>query len=336
VKESLQRNRLICEHNVDLAKHLDSLALSTRAGILYPSDDARMLDDLTSCERPDQLVILDGTWHHAKTMMRDIPRLRTLPRYRLAPSSPGRYRIRREPNAFALSTLEAILLALQALEPELQRLDQLMTVFDQMVDRQIQYTQSNNQMDWRRNQKRRVGSPNVPRILADDLNNVVVAYGEQERGEKLRGRARRRQKPRPVFWTAQRCVSGERFQVAIKSSCLSEVDFAERLGLSREQLDNAVPLETFVSMWQSFLRPTDKVAVYHPSTAKLLRNASRDLAADYILKSIDLTDRVAGGTLDDFIAAHRLPTHPHDTSRASKRLANLVTFAEYLSNQRGG
>ncbi|TWU43126.1 DTW domain protein [Novipirellula aureliae] len=327
---------MICEHNTDLARHVESLTLSQRAGILYPSDDARLLENLSPSERPDQLIILDGTWHHAKTMMRDIPRLRRLPRFRLAPASPGRYRIRREPNAFALSTLEATLSALQALEPELERLDQLMMVFDKMVDRQIQYTQPNSQTDWRRNQKRRAGSANVPRILADDLKNVVVAYGEQERVEKLRGRARRLQKPKPVFWTAQRCVTGEVFRVAIRSNCLNEADFADRLGIGKEQLENAVSLETFISMWHSFLRPLDKVAVYHPSTAKLLRNASNDLNTDYILKSVHLADRIAGGTLDDFIAAHQLPTSPRDDSRASQRLANLVAFAEYLSNQYGG
>ncbi len=176
---ALRNCELLVDHNQRLASQFDSMPLSENAGLLFPSDTAPILTELPEVDRPDQLVILDGTWHHAKTLMRDIPRLRTLPKYQLAPSSPGRYRIRREPNEHALSTIEATVAALQALEPETNGLDQLLQVFEGMIDTQI--GQSDND-SWRRNRRRRRGGANVPRVLCGDLSNVVVAYGEQERG----------------------------------------------------------------------------------------------------------------------------------------------------------
>ena len=80
-------------------------------------------------QRPRQLVIIDGTWHHAKTIVRDMPALHYVPRYRIAPDEPSRYRIRREPSAMFLSTVEATVAALRVLEPQTRGLDQQLGAF---------------------------------------------------------------------------------------------------------------------------------------------------------------------------------------------------------------
>jgi hypothetical protein len=53
-------------------------------------------------------------------MFKAMPWARMLPAYKLASSVPDRYRIRLEPNDEPMSTVEAIVLALRALEPERQ------------------------------------------------------------------------------------------------------------------------------------------------------------------------------------------------------------------------
>ena len=59
--------------------------------------------------------------------------------YRRAPAQPGRYRIRRAPKpAVQLSTIEAIVAALQTIEPETPGLGGLIEAFDGMIDRQIE------------------------------------------------------------------------------------------------------------------------------------------------------------------------------------------------------
>jgi hypothetical protein len=106
---ALENSSLLVDHTKNLAARL---ALKPGAGLLYPGSDSALLSLLPADQRPRQLVVLDGTWHHAKTLLRDIPALHRLPRYKLAPTSPSRYRIRREPSAAYLSTVEATVAAL--------------------------------------------------------------------------------------------------------------------------------------------------------------------------------------------------------------------------------
>ena len=139
VHRALQNSTLLVDHTKDLAARI---SLRPGAGLLYPGPGAALLADLTADQRPEQLVVLDGTWHHAKTLVRDIPDLHSLPRYQLAPASPSRYRIRREPSAAFLSTVEATVAALRVLEPGTGGLDQLLQAFDHMVERQLAHPKS--------------------------------------------------------------------------------------------------------------------------------------------------------------------------------------------------
>ena len=125
-----------------------ALPIHPGAGLLYPGKQSQLLPGPTadsvapsSCvsprRQPTQLVILDGTWHHTKTFVRDIAALRALPRYRLNPLRPSRYRIREEPNRQSLSTLEATVAALDILEPQTAGTQQLLRAFDRMVESQL-------------------------------------------------------------------------------------------------------------------------------------------------------------------------------------------------------
>src|SRR3954468_16996079 len=92
IQKALRNSHLLADHTNNLAMQL---RLKPRAGLLFPGPTALLVSDLTFEQRPEQLVVLDGTWHQAKTLVRAIPALQSLPRYRLAPTVPSRYRIRR-------------------------------------------------------------------------------------------------------------------------------------------------------------------------------------------------------------------------------------------------
>lgn len=112
-------------------------AVPEGTGILYPGPQARPLETLDRHEAPRTLVVLDGTWHHAKTLYRDNAWLHALPRFSLSPRAESNYRIRREPSADCLSTIEAVVQALRILEPDTVGLDGLLAAFDAMIDAQI-------------------------------------------------------------------------------------------------------------------------------------------------------------------------------------------------------
>src|SRR6476469_5195690 len=130
VQKALCNSRLLVDHTNNLA---GQLRLNPRAGLLFPGPTALLISDLTFEQRPAQLVVLDGTWHQAKTMIREIPALHTLPRYQLAPAVPSRFRFNRQPTTTSLSTVEAAVTALRSLEPDTNGLDQLLIAFDTMV-----------------------------------------------------------------------------------------------------------------------------------------------------------------------------------------------------------
>lgn len=107
--------------------------------LLYPHPQARNLDELTCEDYPEHLIVLDGTWAQASSMYRANEWLKGLPHLVIRPQIESNYRIRRQPKEGCLSTIEALVQTLQTLEPETQGLPQLLEVFDQMVDRQLDF-----------------------------------------------------------------------------------------------------------------------------------------------------------------------------------------------------
>src|SRR5689334_12258625 len=104
--------------------------------LLYPDRGAR--DILRDPPRgPVTLVVVDGTWSQARTVVRDNPVLQALPRYAFATPEPSHYRIRREPRAEYVSTIEALMHVLGILEGEPARFRSLLEPLRAMVDAQL-------------------------------------------------------------------------------------------------------------------------------------------------------------------------------------------------------
>lgn len=116
-----------------------STPLPPRTAVLYPAPGARDLATLPRDEHPRHLIILDGTWTHARKMYATQTWLHELPQVCLTPAEPSRYRLRREPRPDYVATLEAIVAALRILEPGIDGLDALLRSFAAMIDRQATF-----------------------------------------------------------------------------------------------------------------------------------------------------------------------------------------------------
>jgi DTW domain-containing protein YfiP len=323
VRKALCNSQLLVDHTRNLAARL---RLKPGVGLLYPGPTALPISDLTSGQRPEQLVILDGTWHHAKTLLREIPALQSLPRYGLAPTAPSRYRIRREPNATALSTVEAAVAALRILEPETEGFDQLLQAFDKMVEDQLAHPGSINSQRFRNRRKRTF--KNIPLALLGDLENVVIAYGESPMGK--RG-CKRMQGP-PISWVAQRLGTGEMFSCILHQASPIPDVFLKRLMLTREDFAAALPLEEARLHWEQFRRPNDVVTVFHPNTARLLSYLGGDRNSCLVLKSVNLEADPTYAMLDGGVPLTSVPiATAHKLGRAGERLATAVGYVRLLN-----
>jgi DTW domain-containing protein YfiP len=323
VHRSLRNSRLLVDHPCNLATRLH---LEPGAGLLYPGSSAQRISDLPLDQRPEQLVILDGTWHHAKALFREIPALRLLPRYALAPTAPSRYRIRRAPNNFALSTIEAAVAALRILEPETDGLDQLLMVFNAMVEGQLTIAgyASKPRFQKRRNRTFK----NIPVALLGDLRNIVVAYAEAPAGQ----RGCKRKASQPIYCVAQRLVSDEIFLCALTPPCPLDDSFLGHLELSREDFADAVSLAEAQRRWSQFRRATDIVAVFQPGTARLFSYLSGGEESCLVLKSVDLASDHRHSSLEDQLAEEGVQSAPvQHPGRAGKRLANAIALVRHLN-----
>ena len=322
VHRALKRSRLLVDHTPNLAARL---SLQPGAGLLFPGPGAQLLGELPVDQRPPQLVVLDGTWHHAKTLLRDIPALQLLPRFQLAPTASSRYRIRREPKTNYLSTVEATVAALRVLEPGTGGLQQLLQAFDQMVERQLEHPWV--EYTWRRRDRRRQTVGNIPQALLSGLDNIVVANGESTPGQ----RGGRRQPKAPIYWVAQRLVTGERFACTIRQDCSLPESFLKHLELTSADFAVAVSFDEARNSWMTFLRSDDTLVVYHQGAARLLRTFGASSQKLLMLKSVAVHASQQAGTLEERVAGERLVVAPAPfAGRAGRSLAQLTALVHQL------
>ncbi len=333
VRAALRNCHLIADHNRRLGAH--HLPIQPGAGLLYPQPNARSLTELPADQRPAQLVVIDGTWHQAKTIVRDVPQLRDLPCYRLTPSSAGQYRIRREPDAQSLSTLEATVAALQALEPDTPGLDQLLSAFNKMVEDQLDLSAGHAAPRYKENRQSR--PRHLPKALLQDPDRLVVAYGEATPG----GPGQRTAAPLPVNWVAQRLGTAERFSCCLRQEEPLPDAALEHMRLSAADFEAAASQDEFRHRWNDFLRPGDVLIVYHNRTYQLLQHIEavtqggaqpRCLA----LKSIFGKWQAGFHSLEELIEVEgiTLPSSEHK-NRANQRLDMAVALVEHLRARRG-
>ena len=298
--------------------------------LLYPGPDAIDLER-TPPRGPTTLVVIDGTWHQARAMVRANPALAALPRYSLSPPKPSEYRIRRAPQGDFISTIEAMALALGVLEGDRRRFEAMLSPFRAMVDWQLRFAQQ-------------IGHGRVRRA--------------RRPGHKLRSRL-----PDALFEGALVCVAGEANAwpydrqtrtpphphelvhfLAHRVQDASSLDFllAPRAPLSSSPVTHArldpIDLERghtpaqLLSVWSDFLRPDDVICAWGSYTLNLLRREGvrlgeqvldlRKLVGDFLKRS--------PGSLEDFVQASALSFRPLGRGRGGERLGMLAVVVDWL------
>jgi DTW domain-containing protein YfiP len=109
--------------------------------LLFPHEGATPLAELLVADgsrfaRPVTLIVPDGNWRQASKVRQRVPGLRDVPCVALPAAEPSSYRLRSEPHAAGLSTLEAIARAMGLLEGDHVR-RVLEGVFRAMVERTL-------------------------------------------------------------------------------------------------------------------------------------------------------------------------------------------------------
>src|SRR5206468_60085 len=89
---------------------------------------------------PITLFVVDGTWSQAGKLLKLNPAIAALPRLSITPDGPSEYRIRRQPRAECLSTIEALATALGAIEGEPASFRAMLRPFRAMVEAQLTRT----------------------------------------------------------------------------------------------------------------------------------------------------------------------------------------------------
>ena len=140
---SLSNSRLVHGLEFDGTKTVQELrARKERVGILFPSSLAKDLSEAPS--DLETLVIIDGTWREAKKIIYLSPSLLEFPHFAFVPEKPSNYRIRKEPKDEYISTIEATVTSLRILDGDPAKYQELLDLFDRMVDRQVDFQRMNN------------------------------------------------------------------------------------------------------------------------------------------------------------------------------------------------
>jgi len=104
--------------------------------LLFPGEGALPVSSLADVGSSLRLIVPDGTWRKARKLLHVNPWLAALPRVELPAGLTSRYRLRKAPMPGALSTIEAIVAALDILESP-RRYDELLRPFEALIKGQI-------------------------------------------------------------------------------------------------------------------------------------------------------------------------------------------------------
>lgn len=296
------------------------------AAILFPHAHAVDLETLPIAERPSLLVVLDGTWAHARRLYRDNPWLERLRHVRLHPRAPSNYRIRKEPQQDFVSTIEAIVQALQILEPENDRLGSLLTTFDTMIDRQLELLDRVQRHGRARRPRQRASRRLSPVLGADDLVAVyaeaAMPFGDPGLDRDI------------VQWVAVRLSTGAVFDAVLRPAAMPSAEHLRHMGIDTAAVLQGLSRAEAAARFAAFVGRAPVVAW----TATALQ-WGEDFVGDRpqtVLKTdyCNLRNR-RSSYLEHVVQREGLAAPPVACrGRAAQRLGNAVAVARWLVRER--
>ncbi len=310
-----------------------ALAGGAPAYVLFPGRGAIDVADLPR-GRPLTLVALDGTWSQARKLLNLNPTLAALPRVAFTPRRLSDYRIRRQPAAHCVSTIEALAEMLSLLEPESGPFDRLLDPFRAMVARQEWYaaevrSQRHRQPVRARRPSRR---EKLAARLAAEWPNVVCIQGE---ANAWPARTPDRPAPEIVHWVAHRPASGESYTAVIAPRRPLAPSTSRHIELPADQLLAGGSIDDWQRSWRAFVRPGDLLVQWGRYYSGLAAHDGVDPDRDGT--TLDVRPEVSQilkrhlGTVHDCVTSLGLaaPAPPTD-GRGGRRLAALVAAVTAL------
>ena len=298
------------------------------AALLYPGSGA--IDVLQHPPpHPVTLVVVDGTWWQARSLVRDNPTLAALPRLSFTPPVPSQYRIRREPEPSYVSTIEALVYVLGALEGDPTRFHALLDPFRAMIDTQLEHEARHAGQASRhaRRSRRVAAAAPVPACFSDRARDADIVcvhgeanawpYGTPERaghGDEL------------VHWVATRPATRETLDVVLAPRHPLAAGTLSHTRLSQQALAAGKTPDELAALWGAFARDTDVVCTWGHYATRLFEGLGLSLprARVDLRHAARLHARGKVGTLEAFVASLGEPlSAPAAHGRAHARLAHL-------------
>ena len=267
--------------------------------LLYPGPGAR--DILRDPPKgPVTLVVVDGTWSQAKTLVRDNPVLAALPRYAFAAPEVSEYRIRKEPDDAFVSTIEALMHVLGALEGDAEKFRALLTPFRAMVDAQLAHQAAHPRARVRQPRSGPRG-PQVPDILRERYDDLVCIVGEANAWPcgAPRSDDERFADGTPdemLHWVAMRIATGEIFdRIAAPIRDVSPTT-PMHIDLPLPTLHAGGSQRAVIDAFSAFVRPTDLLCAWGHFAPNMYR-ANGGTLPDGIIDLRGVAQRLTPGKL---------------------------------------
>ena len=318
---------------VSFVDHPRVRALAAEAGtaLLFPGEGAADPAALRG-PRPRTVIVVDGTWPQARKVIRENPFLLDLPRLAFTPERPSNYRIRAEPSEACVSTIEAVVHLLGALEGAPERYRPILRAFDRMVDLQLD-EQARRTGPHRRKERR----PRRPRVdvtvaaLRQRPEDVLAIYAESNgwaTGSAVVG------EPELLLLLAVRPHTGERFEAVLAPRRPLGPGVSTHLEVAASRLLAGEPVAGALARFAAFLRPTDLFCGWGPYALGLLaaEGAPAREFADLRLACARLLGRRPGGVEQAvrLLGSTGLPD-PIGPGRAGRRMAALLDVLARLA-----
>lgn len=285
--------------------------------LLFPGEGAVAPESLP--HPPETLLVLDGTWPQARKMMALNPALRALPRIGFVPSKPGNYRIRREPAAHCVATIEAVVEVLAALEQDATRFAPLLRSFESMVDLQIAAKAARSEPA-----RRHITAPDPWWISAamPDLQSMwprlVAVAGEANAHSRLTAVPG---PPEVIQLAAVRVATGDAFHALLAPRRSLGTRVAHHLGVSEDSILSGHDVTEVLEEWNRFLHPEDRLIGWGSFAWELLAQEGWHPGHD----PIDLR----------LVAAHRLKRRAGAAESAAKAVGGQVESLPNIPGRAG-
>lgn len=274
---------------------------------------------------PVTVIVVDGTWSQARTVIRDNPRLRALPRFGFVAPEPSAYAIRPEPDAAYVSTVEALAHVLGALERDPPRFRAMIDPLRAMVAAHLAERERSPSPRYRTRPPRALRDK-LPAAIATRFEDLVCVVAEANAWPYADGTGLADEL---VHWVAHRPGTDESFDLVASPRHPLSPTTPHHTGLPADRILAGCPPGELVARYAAFARPTDILCAWGSYSLELFVAAGGALTAEHLdlrVAAQRLTQTKVG-SLETYAATIMpVPPPPVAAGRGGARAALLAAI----------